>query len=251
MHLKTFREIQKYILIKVFVVFSISLSSAQGIRNSKAELDSGKVIVTYDLIGGLEDYIYSVQLYSSSNSFRKPLTKVTGDVGRNIKPGNGKKAIWDAESELVKYRGEATIRVEVKVLAPFVRFISPSQNITFKRGKTQTISWEGGTGADYLRIVLMNGRNSISDIGSVPNEGSYNWDIPPGLKPGKYSIRISGGGKEAISRDFTIRRKIPLGLKILPLVAVGVVVAILVDGSGKEVGPIVEEKGIPNPPDLN
>jgi len=80
-------------------------------------------------------------------------------------------------------------------------------------------------------------------LGNVPNNGNYSWSIPKNRKPGKnFQIVAFSSQSQASSAIFKISPKIPIVLKVLPLLVIGGVVAVIVSGGGGE-DPVV------NPPE--
>ncbi|MCX7638767.1 MAG: hypothetical protein N2044_13065, partial [Cyclobacteriaceae bacterium] len=82
------------------VLACVSASYAQTIAISWVEIAGTKIIVHYDLESANPNHEFTINLFSSKDNFSAPLTKVTGDVGNEIKPGKDKKIVWDVVSEL-------------------------------------------------------------------------------------------------------------------------------------------------------
>lgn len=85
--------------------FTINIAFAQDveIKNVIAGQNLNDIVVTYDLLSENESLTYTVELYMSTDGgkvFGDPLTKVQGDVGFNISPGEGKKIIWNVLEEV-------------------------------------------------------------------------------------------------------------------------------------------------------
>lgn len=212
-------------------------SNAQSINNVKASFNEGRVIVTYDLVGGSLNQKYALELYGSHDNFSKPLTKVTGDVGKNVTPGILKRIIWEATLEFTSYKKDISFKVKGEpMIAPFT-FKNPTGSKALKRGKKTSIEWSGGANSQKIKLELYKGTELASLITETENSGQYIWNIPVKLGKGSYSIKISTSGESsasesASSKTFTIKPKIPLVYKILPAVVVGGIIAIL--SSGKE-----------------
>ena len=69
-----------------------------------------------------------------------------------------------------------------------------------------------------------------------PNNGTFSLSVPPKSKPGKdYRIKItdSRNSDEVVYTGyFQVTPKVPFLLKVVPIVAVGGVVAVLMSGGG-------------------
>src|SRR5258708_39249685 len=115
------RQFQFFFVLIVFL--SCSFSYAQSIQNVKASpLQDGKVTVTYDIIGGKANQKFIIELYGSHNNFSSPLIQVTGDVGKDIFGGPGKRIVWSASDELDDYKGEVNFRIKGSAMAmTFIR----------------------------------------------------------------------------------------------------------------------------------
>src|SRR5258706_12104077 len=94
--------------------------AAQSIQNVKATFQDGKATIVYDLTSGKTNQKYSLELFSSHNNFSTPLASLSGDIGKSITSGTGKKIIWNAAEELGEYHGDITFRVKGSlIIAPF------------------------------------------------------------------------------------------------------------------------------------
>lgn len=65
---------------------------AQTVAIKKVELAGEQVIVHYELEDSNPNNEYQINLYSSKDNYFAPLTKVSGDVGSEVKPGATKKS---------------------------------------------------------------------------------------------------------------------------------------------------------------
>src|SRR5688572_12735677 len=107
-------------------LFLASSVYAQKMEVKKVEVAGEKIIVHYDLEDSNPNNEYQISLFSSQNNFAAALAKVTGDVGGEIKAGNGKKIIWNAKEELGAYKGKLSLEVRGKVFIPVAKFSSLS-----------------------------------------------------------------------------------------------------------------------------
>jgi hypothetical protein len=221
-------------LLVPLLLLTIPLA-AQRVENVKAEVigEGEKVIITYDLIGAGENQKFKVQLYGSHNNYAAPLSLVTGDVGRDrdLTPGPNKRIEWSAKSELKDFSGDVTFEVRADLVAAAFVMQNPSGGTKVKRGKTLQISWQGGTPGENVRLDLMQGGSVVSQIASTRNSQSYTWAVPKSTaKASNYQVRLSGESGSVTSGNFTVKSKSKVALIVLPIVAVGVLVAVLVSG---------------------
>ena len=85
---------------------TIAFSQDVEVKNVIAAQNFDDIIVTYDLLSENESQTYTVKLYCSTNGgevFGDPLRNTKGDVGFNIKPGEGKRITWDVLEELNQF----------------------------------------------------------------------------------------------------------------------------------------------------
>lgn len=223
----------KIALILVFVLAAIN-AQAQKASIKRVELAGEKIIVYYDLEDSNPANEYHISLYASQSNFATALTSVKGDVGNEVKPGSDKKIEWNIREELGPYKGKLSLEIRGRMFVPVAKINSISEGDKFKRGKSHSLTWKPGNN-NPVTIELLKGDQAISSENNQPNNGSYSFFIPPHTVVGKdYSIRITDT-KDAEnvtnSQPFTVTRKVPLLLKVLPIVAVGGVVAALM-GSG-------------------
>ena len=90
---------------------------------------------------------------------------------------------------------------------------------------------------------------SITTTDAVNNSGKLEFNFPKNLKVGDgYQIKVANttnANEQAISKQFKIKRKIPLVVKLLPIAILGGVAAAVLGGGSKGGG----ESTSPTPPD--
>ncbi len=216
-----------------FLLCGVSLF-AQKIAVKKIEMAGEKIIVHYDLDDGNPNNEYQISLYSSRNAFNAPLAKVSGDVGPDVKIGLNKKIVWNVKEELGPYKGRLSLEVRGRVYVPIAKLSNISTKSKFKRGKSHNITWKPGN-ANAIHIELMKGGQRVSGELNQPNNGTFNLYVPPHATIGSdYTLRItdSRSNETVTSEPFSVTRKVPLLIKVLPAVAVAGVVAVLASGGG-------------------
>src|SRR5436190_14284940 len=201
---------------------------AQKIQNLKASAQGEKIIITYDLTG-YENDTYDISIFSSHNNFTTALAQVTGDVGKDIKSGLNKRMEWNSKAELApNFKGQLNFEIRAVVIA-HLGFTNPPKSA--RRGKDISVGWHGGEVNQKIKVELLKGGVVQSTLGSVDNNGSHAWSLPVEQSLGKdYQVRLSDGKETITSGNFPVNRKIPLVLKAVPVVVVGVIVGIIVGG---------------------
>lgn len=246
-----------FTLIALFIL-SCSIVHAQKIENVRAKIENNLVIVSYDLMAPADnDWTFDVYLYSSVNKYTQPLERVSGDIGKNITPGKNKEITWNFGNEIVKFRGEVVFELQVRVFKPFLSFQNPYEGSSFRRGKTNKIDWKGGPQNANLKLELYHDGYKVNTIENTENHGSFRWNIPKNIKPGKgYQIKATNSRNQdavAFSPEFGIKPKIPLMIKLTPVLAVGVGVYFLLDILSGD-GPVKPDdnriQDPPNPGDI-
>jgi hypothetical protein len=214
-------------------------SVAQTVAIKKVELIGDKVIVHYDLEDGNPNNEYLMSLYSSKDNFATALTKVTGDVGMEVKPGTNKRIEWSIIQEFGGYKGKLALEIKGKVYVPFVKLQQFDTKKMYRRGKSYELKWKPGSSTP-INIELYNGGQRVAGETNYPNNGSYTLFIPGHAKPGKeYRLKISDPrSNDAVifTPMFRVGAKVPLAFKIAPVVIVGAVAIIFLNKGGEEPG---------------
>jgi hypothetical protein len=205
----------------------------QSIQNLIATYSDGKVIVSYDVVGSKSNQTYYLDLYSSHNNFSAPLKQVSGDVGKNIRAGTGKRISWDAAAELIEHSGELTFKVKGEMIPLPLSFKTPNVGDQVRRGKSVAITWEGGKPDQMITFELYKGSDKVMNIGDSKNTGQFAWLIPKDFSKGTYSIKLRSGDEVRQSGFFNVKPKVPLLVKLLPLLAAGGAAALLGGGGEK------------------
>ena len=213
------------------------VGQAQKIFIRKIELVQEKIIVTYDLEDSNPNNQYKISLYSSKDKFSAPLTKVKGDVGAEVNPGVGRKIEWNVIQEYGAYTGSISLELRGIVFIPFVRIKDLESGTKFKRGKAYSINWRPGN-TNPIHIELYKGSDRVGGELNHPNIGVYSLSIPSKAKPGKdYRLKITDSRKPddiIYSEYFQVKPKFPLVVKVIPVVAVGALLATLGGGGSGE-----------------
>jgi len=219
--------------------------SAQNVLIKKVELVGDKVIVTYDLDDSNSSNEYLLNLYASKDNYAAPLTKVSGDIGPEVKPGLNKKVEWKLIEEFGAYKGRISLELRGKVYVAFAKLRNFDAEKSFKRGKQYDIFWKAGT-TSPISIELFKGNQRIQGEMSHPNNGSYTLSIPSNAKPGKdYRVKMTDtkdNNNVIFSPFFKVSPKVPTAVKAgaaLVLIGGGVAAAGGSKGGGDGGGPTV------------
>ena len=215
----------KPVLFMLLMCFVQHISRAQKIDLDWIEIADNKVVVHYNLQDDNNSHEYLVNLFSSQDNFTKELTKVSGDIGTEVKPGMGKKAVWDITKELGTFKGNLTFEVRARVFIPFVKFKGINEGQVFKRGKNYPITWTSGNMSSQVNIELYKGDQRISGDNNQPNVGKFDWYVPGSAKKGNdYKLKftnVKDRNDVAYSLPFTIKPKVPFFFKVLGIGVIG------------------------------
>lgn len=239
-------------------LFILSINSnAQTVTISWVEIAGTKIIVHYDLETSNPNHEFSISLFSSKDNFSAPLTKVTGDVGNEIKPGKDKKITWDVVAELGSFKGDLELEVRGKIFVPFMRLTNFDSEKKYKKGKSYPLTWTSGNMGGQIDIELYDGQTRVHSDRNVANSGKFEWVIPGSVKPGSnYRLKFTDtkNREEVIyTKEFKIAPKMPTAAKVLigaAIVGGGVAAAMAGGGGGGGGGqtPASDLPGPPNPP---
>jgi hypothetical protein len=237
------------ILVFALMLFSVSKLAAQTIKIRSVEYLDKKVVLYYDLLDSLEGRAFSIRLYFSSDGYLNPLAKVSGDVGLEIKSGKNRKIVWALSEELPPdFSGKVALEIRGRLFIPFIQTESINSYKVFKRKRKYQLTWSGGTPQNVLNFDLMKGDKKITTFPNLANVGHHTFEFPIHIRPGKgYHFRISDTKNKdevVVTNTFKIKRKIPLLVKSIPLMAMGYGISIL---TGKSPVPFSDDD-IDGPP---
>ena len=221
-----------------FFMLATLIANGQTVENIKAVFDGEKMVVTYDLEFTDVNQKFKVALFSSHDSYSRPLSFTTGDVGESVHVGKANKVIWDVKNTLPPdFDGDITIKIKTSLVAapPSVKLsMKPFDKGTYKKGQSVEVNWIGGKSTDNVNIDLLKGSEiKLRVAEKISNNQHHTWTVPKKGVVGKgYVLRISSAANAtelSNSQFFTVKPKVPLLLKILPVAAVGGVIAFLTD----------------------
>ncbi len=112
-------------MIRLSLLFLFTLGtftlSAQSIKNVDFYVDGEEIVITYDIVNAQNGQQFDISVYKTHKdaqfqSFSNtPLKAVSGDVGKNIKGGYGKRIRWRVLEEMNSLEGEIAFEVQAKV----------------------------------------------------------------------------------------------------------------------------------------
>lgn len=218
----------KRIITIIMLVLVCACVHAQEFSIRKVEIANEKVLIYYDLIDTVSSRTYTINLYSSRDTYVSPLVKVEGDIGLEVKAGRNRKITWNAKEELgAEFEGKVGLEVKGKVYVPFIRFQGFRDHVVRKRGVPFDIVWSGGKATSLINFELLKDDKlvSVPQNNIAATVGKITLKIPKNIKPGdNYRFRIidSKNKDDVVYTDtFRVKRRIPLVLQILPVAVVG------------------------------
>jgi hypothetical protein len=224
-------------LFKIFLsvgVIQICLSTAsvgQSLQMDEIAFTRNSVVIRYKLLDP-KNRPFSVFLYSSLDNFSTPLKRVSGDVGRGVIPGTGKKIIWDIDKEYGDFAGDITFRISSTVDESF------QVTRVFKKGKTYQIDWNPVSNlGENIRLELVDvEQRKVWEINDIPNVGKFNWKIPPRIKARDgYRLRFTNMDNQIESNwsnSFGIKARTPFMFKAIGLALIGGAAVYLISTQG-------------------
>lgn len=241
------------ILLLFFCLAAFSVT-AQSVAIKKIEVAGDDIVVHYDLDDSNPNNEYQLSLFASRDNFASALTKVTGDIGSEVKPGTDKKVRWNAREELGNYKGRLSLEIRGKVFIPFVKLQNLETKQGFKRGTSRALSWKPGN-TNPINVELFKGGQRVDGAMNIPNNGGHPFYFPSHAKPGDdYRLRFTDTKNPddvVYSPAFKVKPKLPFLLKVLPIAAVaGGLVFLAGQGGGGDTGGGTQpgDSTIPLPP---
>ncbi len=250
----------KQLFIILILVQAIGVLQAQQVNNIIAEKDGDYVKITYDLSAGSPSEMFEVQLYGSHNNFTTPLRSVSGDIGKNIKPGEDKIIIWRPMEELTTFTGEIIFEIRATLLTGYYQVTNPTSASKFKKKRVVPVKWKGGQSDEEVTLEVVKFGSPVLLIAEkLSNSGSYNWTIPKDFDKGAgYQVKVTNSADQALagtSNVFRIAGGIPPWIMVgVPVVVGGAVVGVLMSGGEEPTDPVNPTNGetdtdLPLPPD--
>jgi hypothetical protein len=229
---------KKSLLYFGFMLLTFASSLAQTVKNVQAHVEGNKVYIYYDLISSTQGQKFNVELRSSIDNFINLLKEVSGDVGPDQEPGLGKTIIWNAIAEQGNFSGSVSFEVTSILTFSPLQINNPTAKSGAKIGKNLDVQWTGGDRGRNLKMVILQGSKTITEIPNVGSSGNYQWQVPKSVAKGNnYQVKLFDPAKPnaaAMSAEFQLKKTSVL-VYILPGVAVvGVAAFLLLNNSSGE-----------------
>ncbi len=196
-------------------------AGAQEVSNLRAETKGNLVIINYDLAGTMPGQLFEVRVFVLRDGRADSLLYVRGDVGKNVVPGRNKRMEWGAKKEIGVFDNTLAFKVEATLTFSPMVLKNPAKATVWRRGKGHDIAWAGGVENESLQLELWKDSTLSFIITRTANQGNYDWQVPVALAPGDdYKIRLASVAAPTnfrFSEPFSVRRKIPLAAKFIPL----------------------------------
>lgn len=227
----------KYRLLLFFALSVAALKlTAQTVTMEKIELAGELINVYYSLDDSNPNHEYQIDLYSSKDNFAEPLTKVSGEVGAEIKPGVYHMISWNAYEEIGGYEGELALEIRARVYIPFVKITGFDAGAKFKRGQAYPLLWKSGNMGGQIDIELYRDQSRVGGDRNVPNSGKYEYAFEGSAKPGKdYRLKFTNTrnrDEATYTGYFQIVPKIPIVIKVGALAGLAAGAYLLLNSSG-------------------
>jgi len=189
--------------LTLLLIMVISSCYAQIVENVQTKSEKGKIVIIYDLINNNPDSWVEIKVYASHNSFATPIANVIGDIGK-VTPGKGKQLEWFFGKELDDFNGELSFELEPEAI-PYLNL----QMKSLRRGKINSITWEGGRSQDTLHLELHSPSKTIVwRTASIKNIGSINYKPEDKLVLGKgYELQLTSKDDKVVI-PIRIKRKV-------------------------------------------
>lgn len=129
----------RYILLILFSAFWFLPVSSQTISKIRTVQSGNNIIIYYSLSGVKFNQVLNVSVYVSKDggrTFQGPLSAVSGDVGKNVTPGN-KKITWEVFREVIDLEGVIVFDIRADIVEEEIKtswFIFYSGNLIAPAG---------------------------------------------------------------------------------------------------------------------
>ncbi len=228
------------------VFFSVASTNAQKLLVSEPQIEEGKVslVATIEASHSPRER-YNLYIYSSVNSYARPISyKVTDMI-----PGQAYPLSFDGGEEIGSFEGELQFRFEIEA-SRFPLKIETEKS-KFRRGKSLALDWSDYHGVGPYQVELWQNNQLQEVLASRVTETNCEVLLPKKLEKGNdYDLRVKALANSEMDTEqmpVTIQGKYGIAVKILPVLAVGgVVPLILTSGDPKGIGELSDPPGPPS-----
>jgi len=189
-------------------------SYGQTLENIRAELSGDKILIRYDLNGPPAGYGVDIRAYGSHDSYREPLTNVTGDLVK-VRPGTGKSILWKPPTSLDNFNGQLAFELRGDVVKD-LKILTDTRKL--KRGKATTVHWEGGRPADNVRVEFQSSGGVPIWSSTIRNDRRVEWVLPAKTKTGSgYTYKLTTSDGTVVSEKIKVKPKVSRAVFIVPV----------------------------------
>lgn len=184
------------LLLITATTFATGADAAE-VRNLQVGQNGDKGFATYDLIGkiGEQETDVVVTLTINGHNYAADRLTLSGNLGKKVKPGGGKRIIWDILADLpTGFDGEVLWTVDAKNLPPIATTINEAKPMTAAAMLeekhpfvfSEKTARDKKTGLIWLREisrggkpgVLMNARSYALSLNKEKLADCLNWRLP-------------------------------------------------------------------------
>ena len=212
---------------------------AENVRSSLSE-DEQSIIIQYDLHAEVNNETFNIIPYVVFPDSTTRIFHVTGDVGKGITPGAGKRIEWDFNTEIDFFVGTVSFLITPEYVFPI-----SDEHSKMKRGKLYNHELPDGFSRGYKLFLYNQKKNVEIDLPFHFYEDRLEITYPKKIRPGKYQLLLkSNSSEESIyTRPVKIKRKISLFTYALPVIAIGIYYAATTASDAS--------RDLPEPPSLD
>lgn len=242
----------KRTIVLLLLFFLIENIKAQKLENIDVQIVNGNIVLAFDLlpVESVKEQ-YDIEITSSKDNYRTPVKVLNGST-KNVEPKGKLKYTIDGFANFEGYSGPLDFQINANLVYSPLRFLSPSTATSVKKGKSMNLVWRGGAKNARYNLGLYKSGVKISTIKSGFSNKTAIWQVPSDSKPGSdYTMKVeveNNMEQSAFTKEFKIKRKIPIVVKVLPLVIAGGVFAVISGGGSSEPGTTTSDD-LPGPPD--
>ena len=112
-------------VLSMFILMPAISSAWEKVENVRVEQVGDDVHIYYDLSGDSEKYKVTVRGSSDGGrTYKLPMKTVSGDIGKEVRPGSGKKIIWKALEDAGELEGDEFVFEVEAVSGPGKEFVN-------------------------------------------------------------------------------------------------------------------------------
>lgn len=235
-------------------------SKGQQVENLDIQKVENNFIITFDL-----KYVnnpherYNIDVYASHDGFTKPLELKDNDnkkfsINKNVIAKLKNRFVVDAQKNFTGFKGSINFKVIATMVFEPVSFVSPTEELKIKSGKSVTIMWKGGMENDSYHLDFSTDNSQTwNTLEKNISDNKYNWYVPKKIKSGTYNLKLTSGESRSVpaySGNIAIKKKKSPFIFIIPVVAIAGVSYFLLKGDDAGSSTLGIED-VPAPPSIS